>query len=74
MKRRHLLLAASALPLASHAAAPRLITVGGAITEVVYALGAQDQLVGTDTTSLFPAAALRTPKVGYMRQLSAEGV
>lgn len=74
MKRRHLLLAASALPLASHAAAPRLITVGGAITEVVYALSAQDQLVGTDTTSLFPAAALRTPKVGYMRQLSAEGV
>ena len=42
--------------------------------KVVYALGAQDQLVGTDTTSLFPAAALRTPKVGYMRQLSAEGV
>lgn len=74
MRRRHLLLGASALPLASHAAAPRLVTVGGAITEVVYALGAQDQLVGTDTTSLFPAAALRTPKVGYMRQLSAEGV
>jgi iron complex transport system substrate-binding protein len=54
--------------------APRLVTVGGGITEVVYALGAQDQLVGTDTTSLYPAAALATPKVGYMRQLSAEGL
>lgn len=54
--------------------APRLVTVGGAITEVVYALGAQAQLVGTDTTSLFPAAAQKTPKVGYLRQLSAEGV
>ncbi|MBP7451346.1 MAG: ABC transporter substrate-binding protein [Ottowia sp.] len=53
---------------------PRLITVSGAITEVVYALGAEDQLVGTDTSSLFPAAALKTPKVGYLRQLSAEGV
>lgn len=53
---------------------PRLVTVGGGITEVVYALGAQDQLVGTDTTSLYPAAALATPKVGYMRQLSAEGL
>jgi iron complex transport system substrate-binding protein len=53
---------------------PRLITVGGGITEVVYVLGAQDQLVGTDTTSLYPAAALSTPKVGYMRQLSAEGL
>ncbi len=56
------------------AGAPRLITVGGGITEVVYALGAQDQLVGTDTTSLYPVAALATPKVGYMRQLSAEGL
>lgn len=54
--------------------APRLVTVGGGITEVVYALGAQGQLVGTDTTSLYPAAALATPKVGYMRQLSAEGL
>jgi iron complex transport system substrate-binding protein len=54
--------------------APRLVTVGGAITEVAYLLGAQDQLVGTDTTSLFPVAAQKTPKVGYMRQLSAEGL
>ncbi len=54
--------------------APRLVTVGGAITEVVYALGAESQLVGTDTTSLFPPAALKTAKVGYMRQLSAEGL
>lgn len=53
---------------------PRLITISGAITEVVYALGAEAQLVGTDTTSLYPKAALETPKVGYMRQLSAEGV
>lgn len=53
---------------------PRLVTVSGAITEVVYALGAEGQLVGTDTTSLFPVAARATPKVGYMRQLSAEGL
>jgi len=59
---------------ASGNTAPRLITVGGGITEVVYALGAQDQLVATDTTSSYPSAAQTTPKVGYMRQLSAEGV
>lgn len=70
------LAAASALPAVAQTQprSPRLITVGGGITEVVYALGAQDQLVGTDTTSLYPAAALATPKVGYMRQLSAEGL
>jgi iron complex transport system substrate-binding protein len=54
--------------------APRLITVGGAITEVVYLLGAERQLVGSDTTSLYPPAAQQTAKVGYMRQLSAEGL
>ena len=54
--------------------APRVVSLGGAMTETVYALGAEDQLVGTDTTSLYPAAALQTAKVGYMRQLSAEGL
>lgn len=67
--------AAAVWPLrAQSPAAPRLVTVGGAITEVVYALGAEAQLVGTDTTSLYPAAALKTAKVGYMRTLSAEGL
>lgn len=53
---------------------PKIVAVGGAITECVYALGAQAQLVGTDTTSVYPSAAQNTPKVGYMRQLSAEGL
>lgn len=54
--------------------APRLISLSGGMTEVVYRLGAERWLVATDTTSVFPEAALRTPKVGYMRTLSAEGV
>ncbi|MEJ8849923.1 ABC transporter substrate-binding protein [Variovorax rhizosphaerae] len=62
------------LPAMAQQKGPRLITVSGAITEVVYALGAEQQLVGTDTTSLYPPPALKTPKVGYMRQLSAEGL
>ncbi|MDB5965164.1 MAG: transporter substrate-binding protein, partial [Polaromonas sp.] len=53
---------------------PRIVSVSGATTEIVYALGAQAQLAGTDTTSLFPPAALQTAKVGYMRALSAEGL
>jgi iron complex transport system substrate-binding protein len=48
--------------------------VGGALTEIVYALGLESLLVGTDTTSVYPAAAQAKPKVGYFRQLSAEGV
>jgi iron complex transport system substrate-binding protein len=52
----------------------RLVSIGGAVTEIVYALGAGDRLVAVDTTSLYPAAARKLPNVGYMRQLSAEGV
>lgn len=53
---------------------PRLVSIHGSLTEVVYLLQAQHMLVGTDTTSTHPAAANRTPKVGYLRQLSAEGL
>lgn len=52
----------------------RVVSLSGALTEIVYALGAQSQLVAVDSTSTFPAATDALPKVGYMRQLSAEGV
>jgi iron complex transport system substrate-binding protein len=53
----------------------RIVSIGGAITEILYALGLEDRIVGVDTTSVYPAAALSgKPNVGYMRQLSAEGV
>lgn len=61
-------------PSAQAQTGPRIVSVSGSTTEIVYALGAEGQLVGTDTTSLFPAAALQTAKVGYMRALSAEGL
>ncbi|NOJ47271.1 heme/hemin ABC transporter substrate-binding protein [Bradyrhizobium archetypum] len=54
--------------------AARIVSIGGAITEILYALGFEDRLVGVDSTSLYPAAAREKPDVGYMRQLSAEGV
>jgi iron complex transport system substrate-binding protein len=53
----------------------RIVSIGGAITEILYALGLEGRIVGVDTTSVYPAAALDDkPNVGYMRQLSAEGV
>lgn len=50
----------------------RIVTIGGAVTEIVYALGQQDRLVARDTTSTFPQNTL--PNIGYMRALSPEGV
>jgi iron complex transport system substrate-binding protein len=53
----------------------RIVSIGGAITEILYALGFEDRVAAVDSTSLYPSAALRDkPNVGYMRQLSPEGV
>lgn len=62
-----------ALPAAAEAPR-RVVSIGGALTEIVYALEAQEVLVGNDTTSYYPPAAERLPKVGYQRALSAEGI
>ena len=69
-------LCAALLALAAPAQAETggIVSIGGAITEIVYALGAGDRLVARDTTSMFPEAALALPDVGYMRALSPEGV
>lgn len=61
---------------AAAAAAPpqRIVTLGGAVTEIVYALDAGDRLVGTDSSSNYPPAARKLPQVGYYRGFAIEGV
>jgi iron complex transport system substrate-binding protein len=54
--------------------AMRLISIGGALTEIIYLLKADTELVGVDTTSIYPTAATRLPNVGYARSLSSEGI
>lgn len=66
---------AAAISIASAAAPEKdVVVVGGALTEIVYALGADKRVAATDTTSLYPRAAQETPKVGYQRSLNAEGI
>jgi iron complex transport system substrate-binding protein len=59
-----------------HASQPqRIIAAGGVVTESVYALGRADVLVGVDSTSTYPASALKEKaNVGYVRALSSEGL
>ena len=52
----------------------RLVTIGGAVTEIVYDLGLGDMVIARDTTSNYPAAVNKLPDIGYMRALSPEGV
>ncbi len=65
---------ASAAHAEATKSAERVISIDGSITEIIYALEQQHKLVGVDTTSRYPQAAQQLPDVGYMRQLSAEGI
>lgn len=65
---------ATSSALSANEPARRLVSVGGAITEIVYALGFGDSVVAVDTTSLYPPDALKKPKVGYLRQLASEPI
>lgn len=58
----------------AHPDARRILAVGGTVTEIIYAMGEQDRLIARDSSSVYPAAALELPDVGYMRRLSAENV
>jgi len=66
----------AALLAAPALAAPpeRVVSLGGAVTEIVVALGAQDRLVARDSTSEYPPSVMALPDVGYVRALSPEGV
>ncbi|MCB2407845.1 heme/hemin ABC transporter substrate-binding protein [Hymenobacter lucidus] len=52
----------------------RIVSVSKQLTEMIFALGAGDKLVGVDLSSTYPAAAKKLPTVGYHRLLNSEGI
>lgn len=64
------------LPAVAQSAAQeaRIISAGSGLTELFFALNAQDSLVAVDMTSRHYAQQSDLPQVGYHRQLSAEGL
>jgi len=52
----------------------RLVSLDGAITEVLFELGLGDQVVGVDVTSVYPKAAQSIDKLGHITQLNVEGI
>ncbi|WFU00769.1 hemin ABC transporter substrate-binding protein [Rhizobium sp. CB3171] len=52
----------------------RLVSIGGDVTEIIYALGEENRLIARDSTSMYPESAAKLPDVGYMRALSPEGI
>lgn len=53
---------------------PRIVSLSGTLTEVLYDLDQGDNLVGVDVTSTYPAEANELPKLGHVSSLSVEGV
>ena len=54
--------------------ASRITVAGGSITEILFMLEMEKNIVAVDTTSNYPAIAEDMPSIGYVRNVSAEGV
>ena len=52
----------------------RIISLNGTITELVYELGLEKELVGVDRTSTYPEAATKMTNLGHVSQLNAEAI
>lgn len=52
----------------------RLVVISQTYNEIIWALGAQDKVVGVDFSSTYPPEVKKTQTVGYHRALSAEGI
>ncbi|GGZ15903.1 hypothetical protein GCM10007049_05160 [Echinicola pacifica] len=52
----------------------KIITAGGTLTEIVYALGHGGDIIATDRTSTYPNSMQELPSIGYRNQIQAEGI
>lgn len=62
------------LTLSTKAETQKIASAGGTLTELIYALGAQEQLIAVDTSSTTPTETKEKHSIGYYRSLSAEAV
>ncbi len=52
----------------------RIVALNGDVAEIIWALGLGNDVVGTDLSATYPAAAARLHNIGYQRQLTAEPI
>ena len=52
----------------------RIVSLNGTITEVLFALHADKELVAVDVTSTFPESAEKLPNLGHVRGVTAESI
>jgi iron complex transport system substrate-binding protein len=59
---------------ANETAGDRVVVISPIYNEIIWALGAQDKVVGVDLSSTYPSEIKNVQTVGYHRALSAEGI
>ena len=52
----------------------RIVSLNGAISEIIVGLGYESSIVATDITSNYPESVNKLPKVGHNRSIQAEGI
>ena len=52
----------------------KVVAAGGSIAEMLYSLGAGNLLVAVDSTASYLPETVSLPSIGYVRNLSAEGI
>ena len=52
----------------------RIISIGGCVTETVFALNQGEKVVAVDISSTIPNKVKKLPQVGYIRAISSEGI
>lgn len=52
----------------------RIVSLNGSVTEIIYAVGSQKELIGVDVTSTYPAAAEKLTNLGHVRKLAIESL
>ena len=59
---------------ANETAGQRIVVISPIYNEIIWALGAQDKVVGVDLSSTYPPEIKNVQTVGYHRALSTEGI
>lgn len=52
----------------------RIVSLNGTITEILYALGAENEIVAVDVTSTFPEEVQKLTNLGHVRAVTAESI
>ncbi len=60
--------------IAQSPAVHRIVSVNGTVSSMLCDLGLEQQIVGVDVTSTWPASLKQKPQVGHNRNVSAEGI